>query len=153
MADEPTRSYVTATILAGALVVLGVYLPWVRKRPIGNSDGEPIYTTEAVLGQTTGFQGLDGLVVLIVVVAVAAVLVARGRRWRPDLPLVAAGVAILVLFGDRGWRYWSVDRYAIDPGLYLLFVGGALFVLVGARGLLGRVVPLGADDGGDAKGG
>lgn len=140
---RPTTAYVTATIVAAVIGVVGVWIPWVRKRPAGYRDGRPIYTAEYVSGLETGLRGIDPFVIVLVVAVVGVAVLARYRTWRPDIALISAGCLLLVVSGNTLRNYWSVERYAVEPGLYLLLASGLLFVLIGAGALLKRrVIPV-----------
>lgn len=128
-----------------------MWLPRVRKRPAGYRDGRPIYTAEYVSGMETGLHGIDPFVVLLVVAVVGVAVLARYRPWRPDIALVGAGGPLLLLFGNAFYDYWSVERYAVEPGLYLLLVSGFLFVLIGTGALLKRRLVPGTAHGRDAR--
>ena len=151
MSNNLSPASLVATIVAAALAVVGVWLPWVRKRPEGYRDGRAIYTAEYVSGMETGLRGLDLFVGLLVVAAVGVAVLARYRPWRPDLALVGAGGLVLWLSGTTFHDYWSVERYAVEPGLYLLLASGFLFVLVGAGGVLKRRLGPGPDTGRDPR--
>ena len=151
MTGEPTAKYVTATIVAAVGAVVGVWLPWVRKRPVGYSDGLPLYTLEIVPGLETGLRGMDLLVILLVMAVVAVVVLARYRGWRPDSVLIGAGGLILLVFANLFRTYSAVERYAVEPGLYLLIASGGLFVLIGTSSLLKRCVPTVADESGEPR--
>ena len=151
MADKPTPVYITATVVATVLGAAGVWLPWVRKRPVGYRNGQPIYTMEYVSGLEAGLRGIDPFVILLVVAVVVVVALARYRNWRPDIALIGAGGLLLVVFGNIFHSYWSVERYAVESGLYLLLFSGLLYVLVGAGAILKRRVTTSPDDGSDAR--
>ncbi|WP_339103436.1 hypothetical protein [Haloterrigena salinisoli] len=138
MANAPSPAYLVATIVAAVSAVVGVWLPWVRKRPVGYRDGRPIYTTEYVSGMETGLRGIDPFVVLLVVAVVGVAALSRYRAWRPDIALVGAGGVVLWVFGAIFRNYRSVERYDVEIGLYLLLASGFLFVLIGAGAPLKR---------------
>lgn len=143
MADGPSLGYVVATITAAVLGVVGAWLPWVRKRPVGYTQGEPYYTAEYVSGLDAGLAGGDFLLVFVAVAVVGVVLWARHGNRRPDLVLVAAGGLVLVRYWRLFREYRGVDRYALRIGLYLVLVGGLLFLLVGGGSMLARHVTAG----------
>ena len=151
MADKPTPVYITATVVATVLGAAGVWLPWVRKRPVGYRNGQSIYTMEYVSGLEAGLRGVDPFVILLVVAVVVVVALARYRNWRPDIVLIGAGGLLLVVFGNIFHSYRSVERYAVESGLYLLLFSGLLYVLVGAGAILKRRVTTSPDDGPDAQ--
>ncbi len=151
MADRPTPTYVAATVVAAVLGAAGTWLPWVRKRPVGDVNGQQIYTAEYVPGLETGLRGFDPVVVSLLVAVVVVVALARYQHWRPDVALVGAGGLLLLAFGNVFHDYWSVERYAVDPGLYLLLASGLLFVLVGGGAIFERRVRTSKDDSRDAR--
>ena len=150
MADRPTPAYVTARIVAAVLGVAGVWLPWVRKRPVDTVNGQQMYPAEYVPGLETGLRGFDPVVVSLVVAVVVVVTLARYQHWRPDVALVSAGGLLRLGFGNVFHDYWSVERYAVELGLYLLLASGLLFVLVGAGAILERRVRTSSGNGRDA---
>lgn len=151
MVDEPTPASLIATVVAAVMGAVGVWIPWVRKQPVGYADGQPYYTSEYVPGLETGLRGIDLLVILLVVAVVVVVLLARDRRFRPDSALIGAGGALLVVFGNVCYQYWSVERYAVEPGLYLLLASGLLFVLAGAGTIIKRRMTPSLADGRDPR--
>jgi len=151
METRPTLAHITATIVAAVLGVVGLYLPWVRKRPVGYADGQPYYTSEYVSGLEPGFRGIDPFIILLVVAVVGVVVLARHRTWRPDIALIGAGGLILFVFGNIFHNYWSVERYAVEPGLYLLLTSGLILVLVGAGIILKRRASTRTDESHDPK--
>ncbi|WP_229380138.1 hypothetical protein [Haloterrigena salifodinae] len=151
MANNPSPASLVATIVAAVLGVLGVWLPWVRKRPAGYRDGGAIYTTEYVSGMETGLRGIDPFVILLVVIVVGVAVLARYRTWRPDIALVGVGGLLLWVFGTIFRNYWTVEQYTVEIGLYLLLASGFLFVLVGAGGVLKRRLESGTDHGHDPR--
>jgi len=138
MERTPTIGFVTATTVAAGSAILGVWLPWVRKRPVGHHGDQPIFTAEWVAGLKPGLQGSDPLVVLFVGAVVLLTAGFRYSPWQPDAVLIAAGGLLLWVFGNVLHHYWTVDRYAVEPGLYLVVSSGFLLVLLGVGGLLGR---------------
>jgi hypothetical protein len=138
MERRPAIAFVTATTVAAGSAMLGVWLPWVRKRPVGHHGGQPYFTAEWVAGLKPGLQGSDPLVVLLVGAVVLLTVGSRYSPWHPDGVLVAAGALLIGVFGNVLHHYWTVDRYAVEPGLYLVIAGGFLLVLLGVGGLLGR---------------
>ncbi|WP_309138855.1 hypothetical protein [Haloterrigena gelatinilytica] len=117
----------------------------------GRLQGRAVYTTEYVSGMETGLRGIDPAVIVLVVAVVGVAVLARFRPWRPDIALVGAGGLLLWVFGDIFHSYWSVERYAVGSGLYLLLASGSLFVLVGAGGVLKCRLGSGTDHGRDAR--
>ncbi|WP_458207011.1 hypothetical protein [Haladaptatus sp. NG-SE-30] len=138
MRNEPSITYIGATIVAAMLAIAGVWLPWVRKRPVGYADGQPYYTSEFVSGLESGLRGIDPVVVLLVLGVVGVVVLARQRDWHPDVVLVAAGGLMVLVFGNIFRDYRTVERYAIEPGLYLLIASGFLLILLGAGAIFKR---------------
>ena len=151
MGNRPSLAYITVTIIAAVLGVVGVYLPWVRKRPVGYTDGQPYYTSEYVTGLEAGIRGIDPFVIVPLVAVITVVVLARYRTWRPDTALVGAGGLLLVVFGNIFHNYWSVERYAVEPGLYLLLSSGLILVLVGTGTVLKRRVSPHTDESRDSK--
>lgn len=151
MANTPSPAYLVATTVAAVLGIVGVWLPWVRKRPVGYRDGRQIYTAEYVSGMETGLRGIDPFVVLLVAAVVGVAVLSRYRAWRPDIALVGAGGVLLWVFGTIFRNYRSVERYAVEIGLYLLLASGFLFVLIGAGALLKRRLAPGTDHRRDAR--
>lgn len=151
MANKPTTAYVAATICAAVGAAIGVWLPWVRKRPVGYTDGQPFYTSEYVSGLETGLRGIDPFVILLVVAVVGATVLARHRDWRPDLLLMGSGGLLLFVSGSLFRDYWSGERYAVEPGLYLLLASGFLLVLIGVSSILKQRVTLTVDDSHDPR--
>ncbi|WP_210408935.1 hypothetical protein [Halorhabdus rudnickae] len=138
MGKRPTPAYITGTIFAAVLSVVGVYLPWVQKQPVGYTDGQPYYTAEFVAGLEAGFDGGDPFIILLVVAVVVVVILARYRTWSPDIALIGVGAVTFLLFGNTFLDYWSVERYAVQPGLFLLVISGLIFIFVGAGAILKR---------------
>ncbi|SNZ16321.1 hypothetical protein SAMN06269185_2761 [Natronoarchaeum philippinense] len=138
MGRKPSIAYLFASAVGAMLAVVGAWLPWVRKQPVGTTDGQLYYTSEWVSGLETGFQGFDVLGVLLAISIVLAVFVARRKNWRPDGILIGAG-GLLFLWGGATFNsYRTVDRYVIETGLYLVLVSGCLFVLLGVGTVLKR---------------
>lgn len=138
MADQSTPAYLTATFVAAVWGIVGVWLPSVRKLPVGYVDGQPYYTMEYVWGMNTGLAGHDRYVILLAVTVVALVVLGQYRGWRPNLSLIGAGTLLGLFYGIKFNTYWAIDRYAIDLGLYLLLASGVLFALVGAGSIVER---------------
>lgn len=151
MGNGPTLAYITATIVAAVLGVVGVYLPGVRKRPVGYTNGQPYYTSEYVTGLEAGIRGIDPFVIFLVGAVVVVVVLARRRTRSGDIALVGAGGLLLFVFGNVFHDYWSVDRYAVGPGLYLLLASGLIFVLVGAGTVHKRRVSTRTDESRDPE--
>ncbi len=131
MGRPPSIKYTTATILTAILTIVGVWLPWVQKRPVGYTNGRPYYTSEWVLGLEAGFQGTDPFAVLLAVLVIVAVIAGRKLNRPPDGVLVVVGAVLVWWSGTTLQHYWQVDRYAIEPGLYLCILSGVLLVLLG----------------------
>jgi hypothetical protein len=139
MTTRVSGEQVAGTFAGAALVVLGCWLPWVRKRPVGYSDAGPVYTREWIAGLEAGFGSLDYILAAIVLVAVCAVVVARNRGVLVSGLLTLTGVAVALVGADVFLGYRSVDRYAVEPGLSLVLAGGAILVAIGVGGLGGRL--------------
>ncbi|QFU84571.1 hypothetical protein GCU68_17500 (plasmid) [Natronorubrum aibiense] len=75
---------------------------------------------------------------LLAVSVVLAVVVAWKQDWNPDGFLIGAGGILLLWGGSTYNSYRTVDRYVIEPGLYLVIVSGCLFLLLGAGRILKR---------------
>lgn len=145
MGRPPSIKYTTATILTAILTVVGVWLPWVQKLPAGYIDGQPYYTSEWVPGLEAGFQGTDPFAVLLAVLAIVAVIAARKLNRPPDGVLVVAGAVLVWWSGTTLQYYWQVDRYAIEPGLYLCVISGVLLILLGVDAGFRRYLNTGRD--------
>jgi hypothetical protein len=153
MGRDPTLAYVATTVVAAAMVVVGVWLPWVRKRPVGYFEGRPYYTGEWTTGLESGFGGTDVVAVLVVVAVVAITVLSRTSNWRPDVALVVAGGLLAWAAGTVLRDYWTTERYAVEPGLYVLVAGSLLLLVLGVGSVLGRrLPPLGSHDGGRRTG-
>ncbi|ELZ79899.1 hypothetical protein C454_11883 [Haloferax gibbonsii ATCC 33959] len=131
MVAKQKFAYIVATIMAAVLGVVGAWLPWVRKQPAGITD-------EYMVGLDAGFSDIDLLVTILVVAVVVAVVLGHYRNWRPDGILIGAGGLILIVFGSVFQSYSAVERYVVEPGLYLLIVSGFLFILIGVVAVLSR---------------
>ena len=131
MGRPPSIKYTTATILTAILTVVSVWLPWVQKLPAGYIDGQPYYTMEWVPGLEAGFQGTDPFAVLLAILVIVTVIAARKLKWPPDGVLVVVGTVLVWWSGTTLQSYSTVDRYAIEPGLYLCLVSGVLLILLG----------------------
>ena len=72
MEKQPTLAYVTVTVIASVLAVVGVYLPWVQKRPVEYIVGYHEYTAEYVPGLEPGIGiwGIDPFIIILVGVVV-----------------------------------------------------------------------------------
>jgi hypothetical protein len=127
MAAKQKFAYITATIVAALLAVVGAWLPWVRKQPVGITD-------EYIAGLDAGFSDIDLLVIILVV----AVVLGYYRNWRPNGVLIGAGGLILVVFASVFQSYLAVERSVVEPGLYLLIASGFLFILIGVAAVLSR---------------
>jgi hypothetical protein len=139
MADKRITAYEIATIVAAVLAVAGVWLPWVRKLPVGYTDGQPYYTSEYVWGSEPGISGLDPALMFLVVAVVTVFMLTPRRTWHLNIILVITGGLLLYVSGTFFYQYWSGEQYAVEPGLYLLLVSGLLFVLVGTRAIFKAV--------------
>lgn len=151
MSRAPSLWDTSITVVAGALAVVGMWLPWVRKLPTGYANGEPMYTLEPVPQSETGFQHLDPVIVLLVGLVVAGAILLSHWDRRPGSLLVTAGG--LMLFGSGFFLqyYVRIDRYAVEPGVYLVIVSGLLFVLLGAAPVLKRRVLSPEGNGGNPR--
>ncbi|WP_439025962.1 hypothetical protein [Haloarchaeobius sp. DT45] len=142
MRESPSRSYLAATALAGVLAVASAWLPWVRKLPVGDTDGQPYYTSEFVAGMETGFRGTDVAILGPVVVALIVVAISRVRRCRPDVVVALAGAFVTLTGWTRFQEFAGVERYAPEPGVSLALATGLLLLLTGGgaylRGVLQR---------------
>ena len=124
-------------ILVAVLVTLGgIVLPWVRKRPAGYTDGEPFYTDEWVWGLSPGVETLDLLLIAPAVSIVLVLVLLQNRALVRDAWVLVASVPILWYVGRAYSKYQRGSTYAVEPGLYLLLLGGGLLVLLGASGLV-----------------
>ena len=151
MEKQPTLAYITVTVIAAVLAVVGAYLPWVQKRPVRYIDGYPYYTAEYVLGLEPGIWGIDPFVIILVGVVVTVVVLARYRTWRPESAVIGAGGLLLIGCGNFFYQYRSGERYVVEPGLYLLVISGLLFVLVGAGTILKRHMTTRTDESREQK--
>ncbi|WP_267643073.1 hypothetical protein [Haloarchaeobius amylolyticus] len=140
MRKSPSTSYLAATALAGVLAVASAWLPWVRKLPVGYTDGQPYYTSEFVAGMETGFRGTDMAILGPVAVALVVVVISRVRRWRPDVVVALAGAFVTLVGWTRFQTFAGVDRYAPEPGVYLALATGLLLLLTGGGAYLRGVV-------------
>ena len=131
MSSKQKFAYIAATIVAAVLAVVGAWLPWVRKQPVGITD-------EYIAGLDAGFSDIDFLVIALVMTVVVAVVLGHYRNWRTDVVLIGAGGLILVVFGSVFQSYLAVERYVVEPGLYLLIASGCLFILIGVGAALNR---------------
>lgn len=132
MGRPPSTGYSLAVVVTALLGIAGLWLPWVRKRPVGYIDGQPYYTSELIPGLHAGFQALDGFVVLLTLLATVAVVTARIGDWSPRGVIIAAGAALLWWSGTRLLYYGGSESYAVEPGLYLSVMSGIVLVLLGA---------------------
>ncbi|GAA0211274.1 hypothetical protein [Halobaculum roseum] len=140
-------AYLSATIGAAVLGVVGLLLPWVRKLPAGYTDGQAYYTSEGVWGLEFGMDGLDPALLFLLLGVVGVVIVAgiTSLSWQRDLALIGTGAVLLVVFTNRFLTYQSVVRYEVESGLFVLLVSGLLFVLVGAGSLLNEYLMMNRD--------
>lgn len=125
-----------ATIVAAALTSVGYWLPWLRKLPIGYTDGVPVYTSEGVSGLEAGIDGLDFLLLALVAIAVLAVAVQRTRRVPENAISLVVGALIVFNATQRLSYIREIDRYAAEPGIWLALAGGVFFVVIGVAGLV-----------------
>jgi len=123
----------SAVIAAGAMVVLGAFLPWIT-------------VTAAFVGtiQRSGIDGGDGLIALGVgaVIAVLGIqaLVADTSAKPPTIPVIVLGV-LAAGFGALEVNNVNERIQSLDPairdlasvggGLWLIIAGGVVAVLVG----------------------
>lgn len=128
------RYYLAGTLLAASGTVVGPWLPFFHKLPVDYVDGQPLYTDESTWGLDAWFRGIDLLLVALALVAVASVLAARRWRWPANAVLVAVGGFILFATGQKFADIYRTDRYAAEPGIYLVIVGSLLFVVLGLAG-------------------
>ena len=128
--------YWTVTGVATLLALVGVSLPWVRKRPVTTIDGQPAYTGEYVPGLETGIQGLDPVLIGLLGLLVGLLILSRHRQLLSGAILLVAGILFLGFFIPRLQAYATVERYAIEPGLPLLLISGGLFSTLGVGTLL-----------------
>ncbi|KAA9396677.1 hypothetical protein Har1130_18815 [Haloarcula sp. CBA1130] len=123
-------------VVAVFVIFVGTLLPWVRKLPAGYTDGEPYYTDELVWGLNPGFELLDALILAPALTAILALILVEKREWITDLWLLTAATPTLWLGGQRYLRYQVGATYAIEPGLYLVLVGGLLLITLGVGDLV-----------------
>lgn len=128
------RYYLAGTLLAALCTGVGLWLPLLRKLPVDYVDGQPLFTSEYTWGLDAGFNGTDLLLVALALVAVASVLATRRWRWPVNAVHVAVGSFTLFLAGQRLAGILRTERYAADPAIYLVIVGGLLFVVLGLVG-------------------
>ncbi|GGL53152.1 hypothetical protein [Halocalculus aciditolerans] len=124
-------NYVRATALLAALATVGLWLPWVTKLPAGYTQGQPYYTMEWVAGLDAGFQAIDVPALIILVLLVVVVAILRSGQWSAALPLLAVGALSTWLTGNQLLGYRGVERYAAQPGLYLLVAASLGLFIVG----------------------
>ncbi|MCT9096255.1 hypothetical protein [Haloarchaeobius sp. HME9146] len=136
MRRQPSLPYLVATALAGVLAVASAWLPWVRKLPVGYTDGQPYYTSEFVAGMETGFRGTDMVILGPVIVALVVVAISTVRRWRPDVVVVLAGAFVTFAGWTRLQEFTRVDRYAPAPGVYLALAAGLVLLATGGSAFL-----------------
>lgn len=142
MGSSPSNPYLAATTTAGLIAVVGAWLPWVQKHPVGTIDGQAYYTTEWITGLDAGFRGIDWVIIGLVLAAIGLTVLARTRSWRPDIPNIAIGATISITIANIGRTYWIVDRYTAEPGFYLLLGGGLILAGIGVLGLLRHRIPV-----------
>jgi hypothetical protein len=139
MKQTQSHRYVAATVVAGGLAIIGMWLPWVQKLPVGTiKGGGAAYTMEGVPELEAGFESFDlfVLVPILFMVVVGAVAVSRGRSWWTDTVLAVMGSALLWVAGNSYIGYYTTERYAAQPGVYLVLAAGLLLILIGAGGFL-----------------
>lgn len=132
-------------ILTAILAIVGVWLPWVQKRPVGYTDGQPYYTMEWVPGLEAGFQGTDPYAVLLAGIVIVAVVAAHRLNRPPDGVLVIVGAVLVWWSGTTLRYYWRVDHLAIEPGLYLCILSGVLLIHLGIGAGFQRYLNTGLD--------
>lgn len=134
----PSAVHLVGTLSATVTLVIGTWLPWIQKGPIGYEDGPPYYTAEGVLGLSHGVQVLDVVLILLSRTAIAALLLARYREWSARGVVIGAGTLILLTAGGR----LTLDRgrYVVEPGLYLVVSSGLRNGIIGVR-MPGRRIP------------
>lgn len=132
MGRPPSIGYRLAVVVAAVLGMVGLWLPWVRKRPVGYIDGQPYYTSELIPGLNAGFQALEGLIVLFAILAIVAVVTTPMVDWSPRGVIIAAGAAMLWWSGTRLLYYGGSESYAVEPGLYLSVLSGIVLVILSA---------------------
>lgn len=135
MKESQYRYYLAGTLLAALGTVVGLWLPFLHKLPVDFEDGRPLYTDEWTWGLNAGFNGTDLLLVVLALVAVASVLAARRWRWPANGVLVAVGGFTLFVAGQQLAEIYRIERYVAVPGIYLVIVGGLLFVVLGLVGV------------------
>jgi cation transport ATPase len=139
MKKTPPRRYVAAAVVAVGFAIVGMWLPWVQKLPVGTIEGGGVaYTMEGIPELEAGFESFDlfVLVPVLFTVVVGAVAASRGRSWWTDAVLAAMGSALLWVAGNSYIGYYTTERYAAQPGVYLVLVAGLLLFLIGAGGFL-----------------
>lgn len=129
MDRAPSLIHVFGTLVSAVLVIIGSWLPWVRKIPAGYVEGQPYYTDEWVRGLEPGFQALDYILVLLVFTAVAAPVLARYQGLSTSGIVISSGTLILLIAGGHLTNY--LGRYIIEPGLYLVLLSGIILVIIG----------------------
>ena len=132
MGRPPSTGYVVAVTLTAILAIVGVWLPWVRKRPVGYIDGQPYYTEGLLPGLHAGFRDVDPFVVLLAVLVIVAVVAARRWDWSPDGVIIVAGTVLMWWSGTMLGHYRADEHLAVEPGLYLSVLSGIVLVLLGA---------------------
>lgn len=129
MDDGRSLAFVVGSTGAAALVVVGSWLPWIRKIPAGYTNGQPYYTAEWVLGLEAGFRTFDILLALVGLLAVVFTVVAEYHDRRLGALVGGAGLLVLLLAGN--YVLASRGRYIFEPGLYMIGLGGALLAIIG----------------------
>jgi len=66
--------------------------------------------------------------------------------WRPVLVVRLVGVFLLLAAAINGYRYLTVERYAVEPGLIVFSLGGLLLVIVGLQQQVPRLGLYSADE-------
>ncbi|EMA56388.1 hypothetical protein [Halococcus thailandensis] len=139
MNKNPSHQYVAATVIAVGLAIIGMMLPWVQKLPVRNIEGGgEAYTMEWIPGLEAGFETFDLFVLVPILFTLLAggVAASRGRSWWTDGILSIMGGVILWVAGNSYIGYYTTERYAAQPGVYLVLAAGLLLILIGAGGFL-----------------
>lgn len=123
--------------MVGVCAIVGAWLPWVRKTPVGTMNGEPYYTSEWVFGLQKGFHQLDVIILLPALAGVGIAVLSLYRDWPQEVLLIAA-LPILIMAGERYLFYTSSSRYIVAPGLYLCLGSGVLLLFLGLNSLRHR---------------
>jgi thiosulfate reductase cytochrome b subunit len=125
-----------SVVVAVLVTLIGTASSWVRKLPSGYTEGEPYYTAESVWGLNYGFELLDVLIIVPILTVIVVLMLAQSRDWIVDVWLLVTSIPILWFAGRAYIKYQTGTTYAVEPGLYLVLVGGILFILLGAGDLI-----------------